>query len=136
MKLRRSDGRSPVVKRSIAVRGRKTSVTLEEPFWESLREISALKRETVSSLVGSLDEARDHSNLSSAIRVFVLSHYRGADEHHAEIEVQNEVIQDVHSSAIKRDRHRGRPPRFRASRSLQNQLERKRRLLRRPVLEE
>ncbi len=68
--------KSPVVKRSIVVAGRKTSVSLEDIFWEALREIARKRRLTVSGLVSSIDLQREHYNLSSAIRVFVFDWYR------------------------------------------------------------
>ena len=68
--------KSPVVKRSIVVAGHKTSVSLEEAFWNGMKEISALRGMTLSELVGEIDSIRQQGNLSSAIRLFVLDHYR------------------------------------------------------------
>jgi predicted DNA-binding ribbon-helix-helix protein len=68
--------KSSVVKRSIVLAGHKTSVSLEDAFWEGLKEIAKAKRKTLSDLVGSIDTGREHGNLSSALRLFVLSHYR------------------------------------------------------------
>jgi predicted DNA-binding ribbon-helix-helix protein len=68
--------KSPVVKRSIVVGGRKTSVSLEDAFWGALRDIARKRRVTVSGLVGSIDVRREHGNLSSAIRLFVLDYHR------------------------------------------------------------
>lgn len=65
-----------VVKRSIAIAGHRTSVSLEEPFWTALKEIAAARGVTVQALAGGIDAARGPSNLSSAIRLFVLAHYR------------------------------------------------------------
>src|SRR3974390_2952295 len=68
---------STVQKRSIAIRDRKTSVTLESEFWDALKEIAALQRTRVSELVATIDAGRGPAvNLSSAIRVFLLQHYR------------------------------------------------------------
>src|SRR5215468_1837861 len=67
---------SPVVKRSIVIAGHKTSVSLEDAFWKGLKEIAANRDLTLSELVAAIDGARDHGNLSSAIRLFVLDHYR------------------------------------------------------------
>jgi predicted DNA-binding ribbon-helix-helix protein len=64
-----------VVKRSVVVGGHKTSISLEEPFWGSLKEIAAERGVTVYGLVGRIDTARTQGNLSSAIRLFVLDHY-------------------------------------------------------------
>ena len=68
--------KSPVAKRSIVVGGHKTSVSLEEGFWSSMKEISGVRRMTLSELVGEIDTARQQGNLSSAIRLFVLDHFR------------------------------------------------------------
>lgn len=68
--------KSLVVKRSIAIGGHKTSVTLEEAFWNGLREIASDRHLTLSDLVTAIDAERPGANLSSAIRLFVLDHYR------------------------------------------------------------
>jgi len=69
--------KSPVVKRSVVVAGHKTSVSLEEAFWTGMKEISAARGVTLSELVGEIDTVRQQGNLSSAIRLFVLDHFRG-----------------------------------------------------------
>ncbi len=68
--------KSPVIKRSIVVAGHKTSVSLEDAFWTGLKEIAAARGMTLSEMVASIDTGRQHGNLSSAIRLFVLDHYR------------------------------------------------------------
>ncbi len=68
--------KSPVVKRSIVVAGHKTSVSLEEAFWNGMKEISGRRNMTLSELVGEIDGNRQQGNLSSAIRLFVLDHFR------------------------------------------------------------
>ena len=68
--------KSPVVKRSIVIAGHKTSVSLEDAFWKGLKEIATGREMTLSDLVASIDTDRRHGNLSSAIRLFVLDHYR------------------------------------------------------------
>ena len=67
---------SPVVKRSIVIAGHKTSVSLEDAFWQGLKQIANERDMTLSDLVASIDTERHHGNLSSAIRLFVLDHYR------------------------------------------------------------
>jgi predicted DNA-binding ribbon-helix-helix protein len=67
---------SPLKKRSIVIGGHKTSVSLEDFFWTSLKQIARERTTTVSELVEALDAAREFGNLSSSIRVFVLDHYR------------------------------------------------------------
>ena len=68
--------KSPVVKRSIVLAGHKTSVSLEDAFWKGLKEIAGGRNMTLSDLVAAIDTERQHGNLSSAIRLFVLSSYR------------------------------------------------------------
>jgi len=68
--------KSPVVKRSIVVAGHKTSVSLEEAFWNGMKEISGERNMTLSELVGEIDGKRQQGNLSSAIRLFVLDHFK------------------------------------------------------------
>jgi len=68
--------KSAVIKRSIVLDGHKTSVSLENEFWEGLREIAVREKTTLAMLVGQIDRNRDSCNLSSAIRVFVFNHFR------------------------------------------------------------
>ena len=68
--------KSPVVKRSIVITGHKTSVSLEDAFWTGLKDIASSRNLTLSELVASIDGDRRQGNLSSAIRLFVLDHYR------------------------------------------------------------
>ena len=68
--------KSRVVKRSIVIAGHKTSVSLEDGFWTSLKEIAGERHVTLSELVASIDTDRQYGNLSSAIRLFVLDFYR------------------------------------------------------------
>ena len=68
--------KSQVVKRSIVIATHKTSVSLEDAFWNGLKEIAASRNMALSDLVSSIDSERKHGNLSSALRLFVLDHYR------------------------------------------------------------
>jgi predicted DNA-binding ribbon-helix-helix protein len=68
--------KSPVVKRSIVIAGHKTSVSLEDAFWQALKQIAGGRDMTLSDLVATIDTERQHGNLSSAIRLFVLDFYR------------------------------------------------------------
>jgi predicted DNA-binding ribbon-helix-helix protein len=68
--------KSPVVKRSVVVGGHKTSVSLEEAFWSGMKEISGGRGVTLAVLVGEIDADRQQGNLSSAIRLFVLDHFK------------------------------------------------------------
>jgi predicted DNA-binding ribbon-helix-helix protein len=65
-----------IAKRTVFVSGRQTSVSVEDQFWEALTEIATELRLSVPALVTSINADRNHSNLSSAIRLFVLRHYR------------------------------------------------------------
>lgn len=71
--------KSPIVKRSIVIAGHKTSVSLEDGFWDSLKEIAAVRDETLSDVVAGIDDARSQGNLSSAIRLYVLDYYRNGE---------------------------------------------------------
>jgi predicted DNA-binding ribbon-helix-helix protein len=73
---RGKDLKSSVVKRSIVIAGHKTSVSLEDKFWDSLKEIASERGMTLGELVSAIDAHRNHTNLSSAIRLFVLGFYR------------------------------------------------------------
>jgi predicted DNA-binding ribbon-helix-helix protein len=77
--------KSTVIKRSIVLAGHKTSVSLEDAFWNGLREIAAERDQTLSRLVGAIDANRQQSNLSSAIRLFVLGYYRDRLDSHDRI---------------------------------------------------
>jgi predicted DNA-binding ribbon-helix-helix protein len=68
--------KSLVPKRSVYIAGYKTSVSLEDEFWDSLKEIAGQRGMTVGALVATIDGNRQHANLSSAIRLFVLGVYR------------------------------------------------------------
>ena len=68
--------KSTIVKRSIKIDGHKTSVSLEDAFWSSLKEIAHTKNVTVSKMVTEIDRTRRHGNLSSALRLFVLERTR------------------------------------------------------------
>ena len=68
---------SGVVKRSVAISGHRTSVSLEAPFWDALKAIARRRGASVHQLVSEIDAARGKQNLSSAIRVFVLDEMRG-----------------------------------------------------------
>jgi predicted DNA-binding ribbon-helix-helix protein len=69
-------GKSLVKRRTVDSETRKTSVTIEAAFWESLKQIAAKEKLTLGELIARLDRDRQHANLSSAIRLYVLEHYR------------------------------------------------------------
>ena len=68
---------SAPVKRSLTLRGHRTSVSLEDEFWQAFREIAAKRGKAINALAAEIDAARDlDSGLASEIRLFVLRHYR------------------------------------------------------------
>ena len=72
--------RSPVLKRSVIVDGRKTSVSLENEFWTALKEIAASRGMTISALIGTIKHQGDSANLSSALRLVILAWFRNRAE--------------------------------------------------------
>lgn len=66
-------------KHSLTVRGHRTSVTLEPAFWQAFRDIAAEKDIPINVLAARIDASREPDiGLASAIRVYVLQHYRSA----------------------------------------------------------
>jgi predicted DNA-binding ribbon-helix-helix protein len=61
-----------VVKRSLVIAGHRTSISLEDAFWQRLRRIAAERGLSLNRLAAMIDASRGSANLSSAIRVFVL----------------------------------------------------------------
>jgi predicted DNA-binding ribbon-helix-helix protein len=67
-----------LAKRSITVAGHRTSISLEDSFWQALGEIAGERRKSVAALIAEIDRRRAGADsLSSAIRVFVLERFRG-----------------------------------------------------------
>ena len=83
---------SLVVKRSIVIAGRKTSISIEDAFWNSLREIAHRRKETPSQLVTSID-----ANRKAAIRVFVLEFYRNQFEREMMV---SQAVDDPKSTCV------------------------------------
>ena len=72
---------SAIIKRSVAISGHKTSVSLEPEFWEALREIAIAEGKSVAALIRQIDESlilSERQNLSSEIRVFILKQFQEA----------------------------------------------------------
>ena len=66
------------VKHSLSLRGHRTSVSLEHEFWLAFREIAQARGQPINALAAEIDDARGvDMGLASAIRIFVLRHYRG-----------------------------------------------------------
>jgi predicted DNA-binding ribbon-helix-helix protein len=66
---------SAVIKRSVVINARRTSVSLEDEFWDALKEIARTRRATLSEVVSAINADRHQNNLSSAIRLHVLEYY-------------------------------------------------------------
>ena len=64
------------IKRSFTIKGHRTSISLEPPFWEALRDAAAAEGLTLAGLVARIDAARGSDGLSSAVRVWVLDDAR------------------------------------------------------------
>ena len=77
---------SGIKRHSIDLAGHKTSVSLEDEFWKSLREIAGGRGKSLSRLIDEIDVERKFENLSSAIRLFVLRYYRD------QLDQQNEMV--------------------------------------------
>jgi len=84
--------KSSVVKRSIVIGGHKTSVSLEDPFWDELKKIAHARSVTLSELVANIDGGRKQSNLSSAIRQFVLEYFQNAKKRDDGMDTQHVAI--------------------------------------------
>ena len=63
-------------KRSVVIAGHRTSLSLEQPFWDALKEIASGRGVSLARLLAEIDASR-HGNLSSAARLFVLEALRG-----------------------------------------------------------
>lgn len=64
-------------KRSLTLRGHRTSVSLEDEFWQAFRQIARERSMPINALAAEIDEARGlDSGLAGAIRLFVLRYYR------------------------------------------------------------
>ena len=92
--------KSLVVKRSIAIGGRETSVSLEDAFWNRLKEIAQQQQMTLSDLIAAIDSQRQHSNLSSALRIFVLDFHCSQKDEGATPSPPELVQQTVRPSTI------------------------------------
>jgi len=65
-----------VVRRTVVIAGHKKSISLEEAFWNSLKEIAGYQNMIVSALLAEIDSERYQGSLSAAIRLFVTNFYR------------------------------------------------------------
>ncbi|MGA7002815.1 MAG: ribbon-helix-helix domain-containing protein [Pseudolabrys sp.] len=68
--------KSTVIKRSVVVGRHRTSISLEDAFWRDLKDVAHAQECTISELIEEIEVSRQYGNLSSAIRLFVLEHFR------------------------------------------------------------
>jgi predicted DNA-binding ribbon-helix-helix protein len=61
-----------IVKRSVMIAGHRTSVSVEQPFWNHLRRLAETRGMSIAALIAEIDQGRNRQNLSSAIRLYVL----------------------------------------------------------------
>src|SRR5262249_22997113 len=66
---------STIVKRSLLINGRGTSISLEDAFWVAFKRIAAQRNLTLSELAAEVDDKRKQGTLSSAVRVYILQYY-------------------------------------------------------------
>ena len=66
------------IKRSFTIAGHRTSISLEAAFWEALKAAASEEQMPVARLVARIDDARGGGGLSSAVRVWILQHYRAS----------------------------------------------------------
>ena len=83
--------KSLVIKHSIVIKGRKTSVSLEDAFWRSLRKIADERDETLYQLISGIDARRQNANLSSCLRIFVLEFYKEQSTQRSQAFEQQEI---------------------------------------------
>ncbi len=67
---------NPVQKYSLTIKRHRTSISLEEPFYEALLDVAREQGKTLPELIGEIDQQKRQSGLSSAIRIYLLNHYR------------------------------------------------------------
>jgi predicted DNA-binding ribbon-helix-helix protein len=80
MRPEKQRGKSLVLKRNVRLNERMTCISLEDAFWDAIKEIAAAQQRPVFDLIAEIDSKRQQANLSSEIRLFVLNHYLPATE--------------------------------------------------------
>lgn len=63
-------------KRSFSIKGHRTSVSLEEPFWDALREVAQQKNLPIAKLVETIDASRGNTGLSTALRIYLFDYFK------------------------------------------------------------
>lgn len=65
-------------KRSLTIAGHRTSLSLEDDFWEALKQMGKVQERSIAQLIEEIDSKRGDRSLSGAVRSAVLEHYRNA----------------------------------------------------------
>jgi predicted DNA-binding ribbon-helix-helix protein len=65
-----------IIKRSVAIAGHRTSVSLEPEFWEGLKQMAVEQGISLAAMIAEIDQKRSNPNLSSALRIAVLAFYQ------------------------------------------------------------
>ena len=94
MRASRPAMKSLILKRSIIIAGQKTSVSLENEFWQALKQIAAGLDMPMAELVHRIGRQREYGNLSSALRLFVLEHYLSRAKAQRDHEAAQEPVQE------------------------------------------
>ncbi len=89
---------STIMKRSVVISGHKTSISIEDDFWNALREIAKERKQSVPHLLTSIDASRSHANFSSAIRMFVLNYYQNRVKNRQALEEFNFAADAPHGN--------------------------------------
>jgi predicted DNA-binding ribbon-helix-helix protein len=84
--------KSLIVKHSIVIDGHKTSISLEDPFWNELKGIANAQGVKLSELIAFIDRTRTQGNLSSAIRQFVLEYFQNEKNRESGANVQHVLL--------------------------------------------
>ena len=100
--MKRQMQKSLNTKRSVRIGRHKTSVSLEDAFWKDIQEIAASRKVSLPDLLAAIDTGRHYGGLSSAIRLFVLEHYRALAERRAKrpIDEKGRPVRAAHSGPI------------------------------------
>ncbi|MCA3563881.1 MAG: ribbon-helix-helix domain-containing protein [Methylocystis sp.] len=61
-----------IIKRSVMIAGHRTSVSVEQAFWDHLKRLAEARGLSTGALIAEIDQGRKRQNLSSAIRLYVL----------------------------------------------------------------
>src|SRR5262249_18670431 len=68
--------KSLITKHTVKIAGRQSSISLEDEFWHALQDVAKARHQTLSQLVNSINADRNHPNLASAVRLYVLEYYK------------------------------------------------------------